>query len=111
MRPPAAGRTTFDNWVAAVGELSPDQGPSPQLALTQTCLTAAAEIWGLQRPSGKQSSVNNTKNNLRGLWHHIGCFFFLMAWNKMTEKWWWKRFVIKAVNTHIVLAKTASKIG
>lgn len=76
MRSPAAGRETFDNWVAVVGELSPDRGPSPQLALAQTCLTAAAEIWGLQRPSGIQSSVNNTKNNLRGLWHHTGGHFF-----------------------------------
>ncbi len=79
MLSPAAGQPTFDNWVAVVGELSPDRGPSPQLALAQTYLTAADEIWGLQRPSGIQSSVNinNTKNNLRGLWHHTGCRFFL----------------------------------
>lgn len=62
MRSAAAGQPTIDNWVAVVGEMSPDQGLSPQLAHPQTCLMAVAEIWWLRRPSGI------TKNNLSGLW-------------------------------------------
>jgi len=71
MRSPAAGRPTIDNWVAVVGEMSPDQGLSPQLAHPQTCLMAVTEIWWLQRAFGIQSSINNSKNNPRGLWHHV----------------------------------------